>query len=102
MKRLFMTVAIIEAIVVALSIPVLQMSDTSTNMLSITVAVFLLLLFPGLVRFEWGVLVGWLIQGYVILVSFQNWALFVLAVIFGAIWVWAYSLGKQIDMNKRQ
>jgi hypothetical protein len=102
MKRLLMTVAIIEAIVVALSLPVLQMSDTSTNMLSIGVAVLMLLLIPGLVRFEWGVLGGWLIQGYVIVISFQNWALFVLAVIFGAIWVWAYFLGKQIDMNKRQ
>lgn len=102
MKRLLMTVAIIEAIVVALSLPVLQMSDTSTNMLSIVVAVLLLLLIPGFVRFQWGVLVGWFIQGYVIVVSFQNWALFVLAVIFGAIWWWAYSLGKQIDKHKRQ
>lgn len=102
MKRLLMTVAIIEAIVVALSIPVLQMSDTSTNLLSIVVAVFLLLLFPGFVRFEWGVLGGWFVQGYVIVVSLQNGALFVLAVIFGAIWVWAYTLGKQIDHHKGQ
>ena len=97
-----MTVAIIEAIVVALSLPVLQMSDTSTNMLSIVVAVILLLLISGFVRFEWGVLGSWLIQGYVIVVSFQNLALFVLALIFGAIWWWAYSLGKQIDKHERQ
>lgn len=102
MKRLLMTVAVIEAIVVALSLPVLQMSDPSANILSIAIAVFLLLLIPGILRFGWGVLAGWLVQGCVLVVSTQNWALFALAVIFGVIWLWAYSLGKQIDHHKRQ
>lgn len=96
-KRLLMMVAVIEAIVVALSIAVVQMIDTSANTLSIVLAVFLLLFTAGVQRMSWGVIAGWLVQGYVILISLQNTALFILALTFGAIWWWAFRLGRQID-----
>lgn len=102
MKRLLMTVAVIEAIVVALSLPVLRMVDPATNSLSILIAVFVLLLIPVVLRRTWGVSLGWLVQGFVLVVSTQNWALFSLALIFAAIWIWAFRLGKQIDNHPRQ
>lgn len=95
-----MMVALIEAIVVALSIAAIQSLDTSTSVVGIVLAVFALIVTAGALRSRWGVLFGWLTQGYVIVVSFQNFALFALALIFGAIWWWAYRLGKQID-NQR-
>jgi len=100
-KRLLMMVAVIEAIVVALSIAVVQMIDTSANTLSIVIAVFVLLLTAGVLRKSWGVFVGWLVQGYVIVISLQNIALFVLALIFGGIWWWAFRLGRHIDDKSR-
>lgn len=96
-RRLLMMVALIEAIVVSLSIAVVQMIDTSANMLSIVIAIILLLLTAGLLRMSWAVSAGWFVQGYVILISLQNIALFILALTFGAIWWWAFRLGRQID-----
>ena len=90
-------VALIEAIVVALSIAVVQAIDTSANTLSIVIAVVLLIVTVGVLRMSWGVRVGWFVQGYVILVSMQNFALLLLALIFAGIWWWAHRLGRQID-----
>lgn len=92
-----MMVVIIEAIVVALSIAVVQMIDTSANTLSIVTAVVLLLVTAGVLRMSWGVNFGWLVQGYVIVVSIQNFALLLLAALFTGIWWWANRLGRQID-----
>ena len=101
-SRLLMMVMLIEAIVVALSIAVVQMIDTSANLPSILIAVALLIVVSALLKFPWGKTLGWITQGYVMIVSFQNWALFILAVTFFGIWWWAYRIGKQIETQAHQ
>lgn len=102
-RRLCSTILLLEAIVLGLSTPVLisvESVDTARALwigLGLTVAC---LVTAGLLRRSWAYWLGWAIQVAAILLGFEVVAMFVLGLIFLALWITAVRLGRTIDRDR--
>jgi hypothetical protein len=56
----------------------------------------------GLLRFEWAYWLGFALQLFAIGMGVVVPAMFVLGVVFGALWTTAYVLGRRIESEQRQ
>lgn len=61
-----------------------------------------LVLTAGLLRFPWGVWLGWVMQAVLIATGILLPIMFVVATGFVAIWVYCFVKGRQIDSARRQ
>jgi hypothetical protein len=90
----------LEAVVLGLVTPVLITVEDMDTWLAIFIGVGLAvsaLLVAGLLRFEWAYAVGFAIQVAALALGFVVPVMFVLGLIFGALWVTAYVLGRKIE-----
>ena len=65
------------------------------------VLILLLVLVAGLVRYRWGVWLGWVLQAALIATGIPLPVMFVVAAAFVAIWVYCFIKGRQIDALRR-
>ena len=61
-----------------------------------------LIVVAGLLRYEWGIWLGWVLQGLLIATGIVLPAMFAVGSGFVAIWVYCFVRGRQIDRNKAQ
>jgi len=61
-----------------------------------------LIVVAGLLRYEWGIWLGWVLQALLIATGILLPAMFVVGTGFVAIWVYCLVRGRQIDRNKAQ
>ncbi|GAB3769025.1 hypothetical protein FB382_002574 [Nocardioides ginsengisegetis] len=93
----------LEAITLGLSTPVMISIDkvsTGTALsvgLGLTVACLLL---AGMLRKEWGYLLGWAVQVAAVALGFLVPLMFFLGALFGLLWGTAYFLGRKIEREK--
>lgn len=93
----------LEAITLGLSTPVMISIDkvsTGTALsvgLGLTVACLLL---AGMLRKEWGYLLGWAVQVAAVGLGFLVPLMFFLGALFGLLWGTAYFLGRKIEREK--
>ncbi|MEV5574129.1 DUF4233 domain-containing protein [Spirillospora sp. NPDC052269] len=99
-RRLYSTVLACEAIVIGLAIPVaisVQKVDGSVaGWVGGSLAV-LCLLACGVMGRPWGFAVGTVLQALVLLTGFMVPMMFILGVLFGALWGTAFWLGRQAE-----
>jgi hypothetical protein len=103
MRRLLSTILVCEALLIALAIPVaIQVGHTSGAKAGIVggTAAIVALLLCGVLRFRWGFIAASVLQILVILSGFAVTAMFVLGVIFGALWITAIWLGKSVQTRE--
>ncbi|WP_067477356.1 DUF4233 domain-containing protein [Actinomadura hibisca] len=104
-RRLLSTVLTCEAIVVALVIPVavaVQGVDGATAGIVCGGLAVLCLLTAGVLRFPWGVAAGTVVQVLVLATGFMVSTMFILGVVFGALWATAIWLGRQAEKARAQ
>ncbi|CAN5247006.1 hypothetical protein BH11ACT5_BH11ACT5_23270 [soil metagenome] len=65
------------------------------------VLIVMLVLVSGLVRFRWGVWLGWVLQAVLVATGILLPIMFVVAGAFVAIWVYCFIKGRQIDALRR-
>ena len=61
-----------------------------------------LVLVAGLLRFRWGVWLGWVLQAALVATGILLPIMFVIAAFFVAIWVYCFVKGRQIDALRRE
>jgi hypothetical protein len=104
-RRLCAAILFLEAIAFGLSTPVLvSVAGVSTATalwvgLGLTVAC---LLVAGLLRFPWAYWLGWAVQVAALALGFEVGAMFVLGVIFLALWATAWFLGRKIEVERAE
>lgn len=93
----------LEAVTVALATPVM----VSVSGVSVGVALLVglglalaCLLLAGMLRGEWAYYAGWVIQVAAIAMGFVVPIMFLLGLIFGALWATAYFLGIKIERER--
>jgi len=64
--------------------------------------ILLLVLCAGLLRFRWGVWLGWLLQGVLVATGILLPIMYFIAAAFVAIWVYCFVKGRQIDRARSQ
>ncbi|MEY3966730.1 MAG: hypothetical protein RLZ96_256 [Actinomycetota bacterium] len=69
--------------------------------IGLTVSI-LMILTPGLLRFEWGYLVGWALQIALLISGFWLWGMFFVGAILTGLWIWALVAGETIDRAKQK
>lgn len=103
MRRLCATILVCEALLIGLAIPVaIQVGHTSgatAGTVGGTAAIVALLL-CGLLRYRWAFIAASILQILVILSGFVVSAMFILGVIFGALWITAIWLGKSVEARE--
>jgi len=62
-----------------------------------TILAVLMLLTAGLLRFRWAIVLGWVLQGLLLLGAFLLPALAIVALIFGGMWAYATIKGASLD-----
>ena len=93
----------LEAITIGLSTPVMiSLTDVSTPTavivgLGLAVACFVV---AGLLRAEWGYLLGWAVQVAAIGLGFLVPTMFFLGAVFAVLWGTAYWLGRKIERER--
>ncbi len=103
LARLTSAVVILEAIVVALAIPVIKaFSDSSIDLSLVVAAVVMLILTAGVVRRPRGIVIGWGVQIFTVIATFQIPEAFILALVFMWLWFLAIRWGGQIDRDRAQ
>lgn len=104
-RRLCAAILSLEAIAFGLSTPVLISIaglETATALwIGLGLAVSCLLV-AGLLRFPWAYWLGWALQVAAIALGFLLTAMFVLGVIFLALWATAWFLGRKIEIERAQ
>jgi Protein of unknown function (DUF4233) len=93
----------LEAIALGLTTPVLiTIADVSTPVaLGIGLGLAILcLLTAGLLRHEWGYVLGWLIQVAALALGFVIGIMFFLGAVFAGLWATAYLLGRKIERER--
>lgn len=104
-RRLCAAILSLEAIAFGLSTPVLiSVAGVSTASalwigLSLTAACILV---AGLLRFEWAYWLGWAIQVSALALGFQIATMFVLGLLFLALWATAWFLGRKIERERSE
>jgi hypothetical protein len=100
MRRLLAAVLVCEAIVIGLAIPVaISVSGTDAAPAGIvggTLALACVLL-AGLLRFPWAVIAGGVLQVVMIATGFVVPTMFILGVVFGALWGTTIWLGRKVE-----
>lgn len=61
-----------------------------------------LILVSGLLRFSWGVWLGWVMQAVLIATGILLPVMYVIGAAFVAIWVYCFVKGRQIDIQRSQ
>ena len=104
-RRLCAAILSLEAIAFGLSTPVLiSVTGVSTATalwigLGLTLACIVV---AGLLRFEWAYWLGWAIQLGAIALGVQITTMYVLGLIFLALWATAYFLGRKIEVERAE
>jgi len=92
-----------EAVVIALSVPVL-IQVSGVDPAPATVAglglALLAVVAAGSLRYSWGYPLGWAVQVGAFALGFLTPAMFVVAVLFGGLWVLALVLGRRIEAQR--
>lgn len=91
-RRLCAAVLVLEAVVIALAIPVaikISGADAASAGIAGGVLAFVCLLVCGLLRFGWAYYLGTLVQLAAIVAGVWVPLMYVLGVVFAALWVWA-------------
>lgn len=104
-RRLCAAILLLEAIAFGLSAPVLiSIADVSAPVaLSVGLGLALsALLVAGLLRHDWAYWLGWALQVAAVAVGFVISTMFVLGVIFLALWATAWFLGRKIEMERAE
>ncbi len=104
-RRLCAAILTLEAIAFGLSTPVLVSVAGVSLARALWIGLgltFACLLVAGLLRFEWAYWLGWAIQLGALALGFQITAMFVLGVIFLALWATAYFLGRKIERERSE
>jgi hypothetical protein len=95
----------LEAVVIALSVPVMiTVADVDRGpafAAGLGLAA-LALLTAGLLRYPWAYALGWLVQAGVLALGLVTAAMFAIGVLFGALWVLALVLGRRVELLKAQ
>jgi hypothetical protein len=103
MRVMCSSVLALQAIVLGLTTPVLlTLTDVSTGA-GLAVGLGLMaaaILIAGLLRYRWALWAGHLLQGASIGLGFVIPAMFLLGVVFAALWATAVVLGQRIDREK--
>lgn len=97
------TILGLQCIVLGLSTPVLITVEDVDKTLALWTGLGLAgaaLLIAGLLRFEWAYYAGFALQAATLGLGFIAPAMFVLGLIFGALWTAAYLLGKKIEADR--
>lgn len=103
MRRLCATILVCEALLIALAIPVaIQVGHTSGAVAGSVggAAAVIALLLCGLLRYRWAFIAATIFQILVILSGFAVSAMFILGVIFTALWITAIWLGKSMEARE--
>ena len=103
MRGLCAAMLVFEAVVIALATPVMiAVEDVQTDVaLSVGLGLaFLALLTAGLLRRPWAYVLGHAIQVAIIAMGVLVPAMFLVGVMFAALWVTAYLLGRKIEADK--
>ena len=103
MRGLCAAMLVFEAVVIALATPVMiAVEDVQTDVaLSVGLGLaFLALLTAGMLRRSWAYVLGHAIQVAIIAMGFLVPAMFLVGVMFAALWVTAYLLGRKIEADK--
>jgi len=92
-----------EAVVIALSVPVL-IQVSAVDPAPATVAglglALLAVVAAGSLRHRWGYPLGWAVQVGAFALGFLTAAMFVVAALFGGLWVLALVLGRRIEAQR--
>jgi len=102
-RRLCAAILSLEAIVLGLStLVLLPLTKVSTGTALATGLGLCLgcVVLAGLSRFRWALMLGWLVQVAAIGLGFLIGAMFVLGVVFLALWATAYVLGARIERDR--
>lgn len=92
-----------ECVVFGLVTPVLITVEDMETWLALLIGLGLAvsaLLVAGLLRFEWAYYAGFVIQAAALALGFVVPAMFVLGLVFGALWTTAYVLGRRIEREQ--
>jgi hypothetical protein len=104
MRSVLLLVLVFEAISFGLAIPVMifvsQVSPGSAAGAG-GAAVLLALIGATLLRRPIGYVLGWLTQLAGIALGFATWGMFVVGVLFAALWVLVFALGKRLQASRR-
>jgi len=103
MRGLCAAMLVFEAVVIALATPVMiAVEDVQTDVaLSVGLGLaFLALLTAGMLRRPWAYVLGHAIQVAIIAMGVLVPAMFLVGVMFAALWVTAYLLGRKIEADK--
>lgn len=104
-RRLCAAILTFEAIVLGLTTPVLisvQGVDHAQALWTGLGLLALCLVTAGLLRWTWAYGLGWLVQVAAVVLGLQITAMFVLGVVFAALWIAAYLLGGRIDDHEAE
>ena len=100
MRAMCAAVLALEAIVIALSAPVMiTVSGVDRGpalAAGLGLAAFALVT-AGLLRYPWAYALGWLVQVGALALGLLTGAMFVVGVLFGALWVLALVLGRRVE-----
>lgn len=103
MRAMAAAVLVLEAVVIALSVPVLiQVSgiDTAPALVSGLGLALLAVVTAGLLRYRWAYGLGWAVQVGALALGFWTAAMFVVGLLFGGLWALALVLGGRIEEIK--
>ncbi len=92
-----------ESIVLGLATPVLITVEGVSRSVSLAIGLGLAvaaLVIAGLLRAEWAYLLGFALQLAAVALGFVLPAMFVLGLLFGALWTAAYLLGRKIESQQ--
>ena len=105
MRALTSSVLAFEIIVVILFIPaaIQESSMSLSNLIFISLGLILLsIMAMGTIKKKYGILIGYLVQIFLILLGFLvNW-MFVLGLIFLGLWIMALKIGRRTDELKKK
>src|SRR4051794_361789 len=102
-RRLCSAILLLEGVVLGLSATVLRPVEGFSVAAALSVGLGLAvacLLVAGLLRFGWAYSIGWGIQVAAVALGFMVTVMFALGVIFLALWVTAFRLGRMIDRDR--
>jgi hypothetical protein len=93
----------LEAVVIALSVPVMitvSGVDRGPAFAAGLGLAALALVTAGLLRYPWAYALGWAVQVGALALGLVTAAMFVIGVLFGALWVLALVLGRRVELVK--
>ncbi|CAN5903719.1 hypothetical protein BH20ACT6_BH20ACT6_07050 [soil metagenome] len=105
MRAMAAAVLALEAVVIALSVPVLiQVSgiDPGPALAAGLGLALLAVVTAGLLRHRWAYALGWAVQVGALTLGFWTWAMFVVGLLFGGLWALAIVLGGRVETLQAQ